>query len=253
MNKSTLQAVLCDAVHTKREEKWMHVPYKSELILLDLIKKGDVEGARQKSLEIYRPRIHNGNLSANTLRQRKYELVAAAAVVSRFAIEAGLDEEASFTLADAYIRAADQATTEAEVFILLKKLPLDYARNIKLLKKKNLSFIVKRSIEYIEKQLHYTISLHDIAKLTGNNASYLSSLFKKEIGISVSEYINQKRLEEAALILSESEMPICEIATSLSFNSQSYFTMLFRKYYGKTPKEYRKEHFPSHVNDNELS
>jgi AraC-like DNA-binding protein len=108
-------------------------------------------------------------------------------------------------------------------------------------------------VEYIEKHLHYTISLHDLAALTGKNVSYLSTLFKKETGISISSYITKKRLEEAALILSESEMPVVEIATTLSFNSQSYFTLLFREQYGKTPKEYRKEHFPSHEDTGKLS
>jgi YesN/AraC family two-component response regulator len=248
-NKTAVQTVFLDTLHTKREEKWVHVSYERELVLLDLIKKGDVEGVRQKSLEIFETNIHNAHLSANTLRQRKYELVCAAAVVSRFSIEAGLDVETSFSLSDAYIRAADQAATEDEIIKLVQKLPLDFAGHIRLLKKKNLSSPVKKSVEYIEKHLHYTISLDDMAKLTGNNASYLSSLFKKETGMSVSGYITQKRLEEAALMLSESETPVADIAATLSFNSQSYFTLLFRKQYGKTPKDYRKEHFPSHDND----
>jgi AraC-like DNA-binding protein len=78
------------------------------------------------------------------------------------------------------------------------------------------------------------------------NHTYISTLFKKETGVSINAYIMDKRLEEAALLLSESERPVMEIAATLAFNSQSYFTLLFRKRYGKTPKDYRKEHYPSH-------
>jgi AraC-like DNA-binding protein len=245
-DKMDVQTMFSDALRVRREEKWVHISYEQELILLDLIKKGDVEGVRQKSLEIFQGNLHNNHLSANNLRQRKYELVSLAAVVSRFSIEAGLDAETSFSLSDAYIRAADQAATEKEVINLAKKLPLDFAGRIRLFKKKNFSIAVKRSVEYIEKHLHYNVSLQGIAKFTGNNAFYLSSLFKKETGMSISNFIVRKRLEEAALMLCENDMPVSKIAATLSFNSQSYFTLLFRKQYGKTPKDYRKEHFPSH-------
>jgi AraC-like DNA-binding protein len=243
---AAIETVFLSSVYKNREEGWAHLSYERELVLLDLIKKGDVDGVRKKSLELFKTRIHETHLSANTLRQKKYELVAAAAVVCRFSIEAGLDNETSFSLADAYIRSADLALTEDEVLNLLKKLPIDFAERIRALKKKSFSGAIKRSIEYIEKNLHYDIALNDLAMIAGKNASYLSTLFKEEVGVSISGYIIRKRLEEAALMLSESETPISEIATTLSFISQSYFSLLFRKYYGKTPKEYRKEHFPSH-------
>ena len=248
MEKSHLsvEAVFLNSIYTKREEGWAHVSYERELILLDLLKKGDVDGVRKKSLEIFKPHIHNAHLSPNIMRQRKYEFVAAAAVISRFSIEAGLDAETSFSLSDAYIRAVDQASTEEEVLRLIQKMPLDFTERIRTLKKRALSGIIKRSIEYIEKNLHYDIALNDLAAFAGRNASYLSTLFKKEIGISMNSYIIKKRLEEAALMLSDGEISLSEIATTLSFNSQSYFTSLFKKHYGKTPKEYRKEHFPSH-------
>jgi AraC-like DNA-binding protein len=245
--KAAVETVFFNLVHERREARWAHVPYEYELLLLDLIKKGDVEGVRKKSLEIFKDHVHNDHLSANVLRQRKYELVAAAAVVSRFSIEAGLDSETSFTLSDAYIRAADSAATEHEILRILQKLPIDFAGRIRALKKKPFSGIIKRAVEYIEKNLHYEILLSDLARLTGRNASYLSSLFKEEVGVSISNYIIQKRLDEAALMLSESEAPISGIAAALSFGSQSYFTLLFRRHYGKTPREYRKDHFPSHL------
>jgi YesN/AraC family two-component response regulator len=247
-NNSTVGTVFFNSIYEKREEGWAHVSYEKELVLLDLLKKGDVDGVRKKSLEIFKTRIHNAHLSANILRQRKYEFVAAAAVLSRFSIEAGLDVETSFSLSDAYIRSVDQAISEEEVLRLLQKMPLDFTERIRVLKKITLSGIIKRSVEYIEKNLHYDISLNDLANLTEKNASYLSTLFKKEIGMSMNSYVIKKRLEEAALILSESEVPVSEIATTLSFGSQSYFTLLFKKHYGKTPKEYRKEHFPTHKN-----
>jgi hypothetical protein len=63
-----VEAVFLESVYTKREEGWAHVSYEWELALLDLIKKGDVEGVRKKSLEIFKTHIHNAHLSTNTLR-----------------------------------------------------------------------------------------------------------------------------------------------------------------------------------------
>ena len=65
----------------------------------------------------------------------------------------------------------------------------------------------------------------------------------KEMGISVSSYIQNKKIETAQNMLCHSDYAISVISSTLAFPSQSYFTSVFREKTGKTPKQYRAEHF----------
>ncbi|MEH7313803.1 helix-turn-helix domain-containing protein, partial [Priestia megaterium] len=69
--------------------------------------------------------------------------------------------------------------------------------------------------------------------------NYLSKIFKKEVGKSVSQYIQEQRIEEAKKLLQLSNYTISEISTLLNFHDQSYFTTTFKKILGVTPKQYR--------------
>ena len=73
------------------------------------------------------------------------------------------------------------------------------------------------------------------------SASYLSRLFKKETGLSVSSYIRQQKIEMAKNLLRFSDSSMIEIANQLAFSSQSHFIQQFREVTGITPKKYRDE------------
>lgn len=226
----------------KREEQWNHVPYNQELVLLDMIKNGDVEGLK-KALGQFFPK-HDGHLSIDPIRQRKYEFVAAVTLVSRFAVEGGLDVETAYSLSDSYICLVDRAVSDQEIYNLHAQMPLDFASRVRAAKKKPaLSKPISLCVDYIDSNLHYPISLADLAVYTRRNAAYLSVLFKKELGVSMKTYIAQKRLEEAKRMLAHTDMTISQIANTLAFNTQSYFTLLFRKQSGETPEQYRNRYF----------
>jgi AraC-like DNA-binding protein len=241
------EAIFQSSIYSKREEQWAHVSYDQELLLLKELQNGNLDTVLHIKAELFRNNIHNGHLSADPLRQRKYELVAVAAVVSRFAIEAGLDVETSLSLSDAYIRTADTARNQEEVISLYETLLRDYASRLRDIKKKQiLSKTIMRCIEYIDSNLHYPITLDALAAHTGKNGSYLSFRFKQEMEIPIGEYIIRKRLEEAKEMLARSESPISDIAATLTFNTQSYFSQLFRRHFGETPRQYRNKHYRVH-------
>ena len=81
--------------------------------------------------------------------------------------------------------------------------------------------------------------MEDLADVLGVSASYLSRLFKKETGDSVSTYIRTQKIEMAKNLLQYSEYSMIEIANRLSFSSQSHFIQQFRESVGMTPKKYR--------------
>jgi AraC-like DNA-binding protein len=73
--------------------------------------------------------------------------------------------------------------------------------------------------------------------------SYLSRLFKQNLGVSVSDYIREKKIEKAENLLKYSDKSLIDIANYLAFSSQSHFIKTFEKYEGLTPKKYRDKHY----------
>ncbi|MBQ7725946.1 MAG: helix-turn-helix domain-containing protein [Clostridia bacterium] len=94
-------------------------------------------------------------------------------------------------------------------------------------------------LAYIEKNLS-TVTPSSVAAYAGYNFPYFSKLFKKYIGKKLSEYINMKKLEAAAKLLTESNKSVENIGYEAGFNHKSYFHRIFKRYYGVTPDEYRK-------------
>ncbi|MEB8823047.1 helix-turn-helix transcriptional regulator [Bacillus cereus] len=78
--------------------------------------------------------------------------------------------------------------------------------------------------------------------MTNKNPMYLSTLFKKEVGMTLSEYIQREKVEEAKKLLTLTNYSLLEVSTFLNFNNQSYFTKIFKKYTEFTPKQYRNQH-----------
>lgn len=97
--------------------------------------------------------------------------------------------------------------------------------------------IVKK---YIEENYMQDVSLNQLAEVVDMNASYLSSVFKKETGMTYSDYLTQCRIQNASKLLVETNMSINEIASRSGYQDSRYFSKQFLKQVGLKPSEYRK-------------
>ena len=98
---------------------------------------------------------------------------------------------------------------------------------------------IARSIKYIRLHTNSNLSVQEVADAVGLSRSHLSHKFKETMGFDISAFIMRCKVEEAKSLLVYSDQSISEISNYLCFSSQSYFTSVFRKKYGLTPKEYR--------------
>jgi len=101
------------------------------------------------------------------------------------------------------------------------------------------SFYVKKSIEHIHKNYRDDLTITDMCDYIGLNKSYFCSLFKKETGYTFTNFVNKVRIEKSKEYLLKNDMSILDIAVSVGFNSQNYYSMAFKKYNNLTPHEYR--------------
>ena len=106
--------------------------------------------------------------------------------------------------------------------------------------KNSLSPIVASAIRYISQNYNEPISIKDFCNHFSVNASYFGQLFKKEIGIYFTDYLNQIRINHSIELLKHSSMKIVEIYKACGFTNTSYFSLCFRRQTGITPVKYRK-------------
>ncbi len=98
---------------------------------------------------------------------------------------------------------------------------------------------IEKARWFIENNLRNNISLTDVAESVYLNPSYLSRLFKQELGENVINYINRIRVEKAQKLLVSTNMKIIDIAKETGFSSSGYFSAVFRRYTGMNPMDYK--------------
>lgn len=101
--------------------------------------------------------------------------------------------------------------------------------------------IVEKIRRYIELHLDEELSRQYVADFVGLSPDYVVKLFKKEMGLSISDYILERRMSRAKELLLKSDMTISDVALSVGYSNFSYFSTLFRKETSMTPQEFRRQ------------
>lgn len=103
------------------------------------------------------------------------------------------------------------------------------------------SFPIQKVITYIDTDLTADLSLSALSNLLNLSPNYLSALFKKEAGTTLTNYVNTKRIEHAVYLLSSTDMQIQNIAQYCGIPDVNYFTKIFKKVMNKTPSEFKED------------
>ena len=98
---------------------------------------------------------------------------------------------------------------------------------------------IQKVLSYIQKNIYKTIDIDSLAAISCLSKDHFIRLFKKEVNNKPLQYINQKKIEKAQLILITDSMPVKNISYLLAYEDLSYFNRLFKKLTGVTPQQYR--------------
>lgn len=229
----------------KSEENVAHRSLEEEYSFYQAVSSGDMEFVQKNcSQDVFTKPEGMGILSMNPLINIKYHFVITVAMITRHCVNMGMELEQAYRLSDFYILKMDSCTSIEAISHLHHSMALDFTGKMLLLKK---SSVISKSIvlcmDFIYKHLNTRITVQMLAEYTGLSSSYLSRLFKQELGISISDYILEKKIEKAKNLLQYSDYSLIDIATYLAFSSQSHFIQTFKKAVGLTPKKYRDRHY----------
>lgn len=138
-----------------------------------------------------------------------------------------------------FAREIEASTTPEALTALGPKMVRHYCRIVRDFSQKGHSHLISKLLILVEADLTADLSLSALARQLNVNSSYLSALFKKEVGATLTEYVGKRRVSYAMLLLETTSLQVQTIAQQCGIPDVNYFTRTFKKYAGVTPKEYR--------------
>ncbi|HQI16520.1 MAG TPA: AraC family transcriptional regulator [Bacillota bacterium] len=223
-----------------REKLFHHPPYFLEQELLSKIKSGNLNDTLAVLKEINS--LKRTRLSKDVLRSVKNSLICSVTLFTRAAIEGGVTPEAAFTLSDSIILAIEEINNMPELMEYEYTAAKQYVQIVQDLSRIKYSNIIQQAISYIYKNLTNKLTLQKISDAIYVHPNYLSGLFKREVGMSLPDYIMKTRVDESKYYIRYTNTKISDIAAFYQFCNQSYYTQVFRKFAGCTPNEYREKY-----------
>ena len=133
----------------------------------------------------------------------------------------------------------ENTSSTSQLSSIKKEIVRKYCALVRSHSLRNYSKPIQETINYINIYMTEDLSLTAIAGRLNLNSSYLSTLFKKEVGTTLTNYVNETRIKHAIYLLNVSPRPIQEISSQCGIQDVNYFTRLFKKIKKMTPSQYR--------------
>ena len=109
---------------------------------------------------------------------------------------------------------------------------------------------IQQALNYIETNISKPLTVEELARSSHYSVSRFKARFKEEIGYPPSEYVTVQKIEHAKHLLETSNETITDLAYSLGFSSSNYFSAVFNKIMGCTPREYRRQFHAQEMQQN---
>ena len=241
---SLTDASFLEETYQTKENEQHNQTYAIEEQILNLVRTGNYKGF--KNIEFSDSNYHLGVTGSTALSQLKNDIIITTTICTRAAIEGGLDYDSAYQLSDYFIQSSERLSSIEQLYDLLSKVGYSFAEKVANSKTPvSTDGCIKKAIQYIQQNTNQHLTVGDVANYVGFSKSYFSAYFKKTLGFSVSAFILRCKLEEGKKLLQYTDKSISTISTFLCFSSQSHFHTAFKKQFGVTPSEYRKNQKPA--------
>ena len=218
--------------------KYIEKRYLNENQLLDAIGQGDMNHAIE--LVNIRHKMKIEARSLDPIRDEKNLLFVQNALYRKRIEQNGTHPYYLDRISGKFARRIETITSEKQANQVSVEMTKAYCEMVLDHSNKGYSPIVQKVVTYIELNLMERLSLSYLANMFHISHSYLSTLFKNETGKTITDYINQKRVDQACLYLRDTDLKVIDIASRVGINDLNYFTKIFKKYKKMTPSHYRQ-------------
>lgn len=230
-----------EVLYERRSFDATHDSYQFELRFLDYVKRG-----RKDKIDWIFSKINKTfvvHLAEDSHESAKLKFASIVTLLTRTAIDCKVPLDSAFSLSDSLIQGLKNIHTPKECIRYMQYAAYEFSDLIRTTTAKDCSTLIGQCLSYIDTHLYEKITLQDLSDVTGKSTVYLSSRFKKELGKPLSDYILERKIEEAKQLLLFTDHSFQEISTLLNFTSQSHFTQRFKQITGQTPKGFRNMNF----------
>ena len=211
-------------------------PYDKERMLISKLKTGDIQEAKALLNDLLGYVFFSQGSNLEIVKSRALELCS---LLSRAAIEGGATSDSILKVNNQLLTVIPTINNMDDLCYKLQE-AIDAFTDCMFehVPTKN-SEVIKKAVQYISKNYANNLTLELVANQVHLNPTYFSTLFKQSTGSSFKEYLNMVRVEESKRLLSNTDYSLIDIAVATGFEDQSYFTKVFKKYTGLTPKQFR--------------
>lgn len=212
--------------------------YEAEKKLLHYIENGDKENAMKAMLD-----HHTGDflyrVPGNPLRARKNITFSGNTMYRIAAGNGGVEPQYLHAISEKFALKIESAVAMSELNTIDVSMINEYCEAVKNFAIKGYSQVVKKALMYINLHFNESINLQSVADEIGFNRTYLAKKFISEMNISVIDYIQRKRIEEAKFLINLGRLSITDIGLQVGFSSYNYFCKIFKEITGMTATEYK--------------
>lgn len=211
--------------------------YRCEEQMMEAIRKGDMEKVIETSNRFQGHRIERR--SEDTLRNGKNMMIVWNVLFRKAVQEADVHPAHIDRVSAMFAKQIEASTSGNELEKVAHAMIRKYCLLVRNHSLKGYSPVIRAALNCIDFNLKEPLSLKYLAEKGNVNASYLSNHFKLETGKTVTEYINEKRIQSSLVFLATTDLPIHKVAELVGIYDENYFSRLFKKYRNQTPKQYR--------------
>ena len=213
--------------------------YEAENRLIEAVSQG--QSRKAEMMLAHTSQISLEQRSSEMLRNTKNYTVILNTLLRKAAEQGGVHPLYIDRLSAEFAKRIEKLKRQDDISAFWQEMAHRYCLLVKKHSLKPYSPLVQKVISRVEFDLAGDLSLKANAKALNVNASYLSTLFKKELGMNLTEYVNGKRVEYAIYLLNTTKLSISAVGQRCGIQDDNYFTKIFKKYVGKTPKQFRQE------------
>ena len=217
----------------------METRYRYENELMDLVERGQTHRS-EAMMASFMTKNFDQRLT-DSLRNLKNYLIICNTLMRKAAERGGVHPLHLNSVSSEFARKIELVSSTEKGQQLLEEIIRSYGQLVRKRTMKHYSPIVQKAVTCIDLGLESDLSLRTLAAVLNINPSYLSTLFRRETGQTVTAYVNEKRMLAGAHLLQTTRLQIQTVAQHCGISDVNYFSKLFKKQYGITPKQFREE------------